>query len=277
MLRRIVLLLGETPASIAARNYAFRLAQSDSAELAGIAGVDTDYIEAPMAGGIGTTAYKSRAQAELIKQAEDARARLRDDYQRECAARKVSCDWLDFAGNPAIALRQAAENCDLMVTGHDTAFRGKLRERLSDTLAELCRMTPRPLIVCGDKDPPIGDVMIAYDGSLPAMRAVQLFALLGLWWRQRVHLIVINDDERSIQHAPASAARYLESRGCDVVIKTITTHLHPAEILRDEIQKQGIGMLVMGVYGHRGLRDRLFGSTTTRLLEDPPCALFVYH
>lgn len=53
MLKRILLLLGETPSSVVARQYAFRLAQETDAELAGLAGVDLTYIEAPMPGRVG--------------------------------------------------------------------------------------------------------------------------------------------------------------------------------------------------------------------------------
>jgi len=48
MLKYILVLLGETPSSIAARHYAFRLAQSMNAEVTGLAGVDLSYIEEPM-------------------------------------------------------------------------------------------------------------------------------------------------------------------------------------------------------------------------------------
>ena len=53
MLKRILILLGETPSSAAARQYAFRLVQSTEAEVAGLAGVDLSSIEAPMPGRIG--------------------------------------------------------------------------------------------------------------------------------------------------------------------------------------------------------------------------------
>jgi nucleotide-binding universal stress UspA family protein len=33
----------------------------------------------------------------------------------------------------------------------------------------------------------------------------------------------------------------------------------------------------MGAYGHRGFRQFLFGSTTSTLIEKPPCAFFLYH
>ena len=40
MLKRILLMLGETPSSVTARAYAFRVARETNADLAGLAGVD---------------------------------------------------------------------------------------------------------------------------------------------------------------------------------------------------------------------------------------------
>ena len=55
MLKRILVLLGETAASVNARDYAFRLAHKTGAELAGLAGIDLSFIEAPLPGAIGAT------------------------------------------------------------------------------------------------------------------------------------------------------------------------------------------------------------------------------
>jgi nucleotide-binding universal stress UspA family protein len=277
MLKRILVLLGETRASVVARQYALRLARAESAELAGIAGIDLAFIESTMVGGIGTTAYKMHLEEGLRAQAKDACARLRDVYEKECRSNNAPFEWLEFDGDPIGALQIAAESSDALVTGHDTAFRGNIRERLPDMLAKLCWMTPRPLIVCGDEDGGDGDIMIAYDRSLPAMRAVQLFMLLGLWPRHRIHVVAIGTDKAAVERIPTGAVQYLRVRGCDVEVVSIATRAHPAEVLRIEVADRKIGTLVMGVYGHRGLHERLFGSTTTRLLEEPPCALFVYH
>ncbi|BCH24208.1 universal stress protein [Mesorhizobium sp. L-8-3] len=277
MLKRILVLLGETSASAAARQYAFRLARAEHAELAGIAGIDLAFIEAPMIGRIGATAYRMQMEETLKAQAKDTCARLRDVYEKECKANDLPFEWLDFHGDPLGALQIAAESSDLLVTGHDTAFRGSIRERLPDMLAKLSWMTPRPLIACGDEDRGDGDIMIAYDGSLPAMRAVQLFMLLGLWSQHRVHLVTIGADKAAAERIPVGAERYLRGRGCSVELVSIATRAHPAEVLRIEAADRKVGTLVMGVHGHRGLRERLFGSTSTQLLQEPPCALFVYH
>lgn len=63
MLMRLLVLLGETPSSVAARAYAFRLARDLDAGLAGLAGGgDLTAIEAPVPGAIGATAFKVRLE-----------------------------------------------------------------------------------------------------------------------------------------------------------------------------------------------------------------------
>jgi len=277
MIKRALVLLGETRASVAAREYAFRLAKDESAELTALAGVDLSLIEARMPGGVGTTAFKVRLEEQLKKQATEACARLHDVYEQECKAHSAPFEWLYFDGDPIGTLYLAAETCDLVVTGHDTAFHGNVREQLPEMLAKLLLMTPRPVIVCGDDAPEGGDVLIAYDGCLPAMRAVQIFTLLGLGAGRRIHLTSINADKEVAARRAAGRVRYLRSHGYDVEASPVTTRVHPAEALRIEVADRKIVTLAMGVYGHRGFRERLFGSTTTQLVEDPPCALFVYH
>jgi hypothetical protein len=75
-----------------------------------------------------------------------------------------------------------------VVTGHDTAFRGNIREQLSDTLGTLLHLTPRPIVICPDELSKQNDIRIAHDGSVPAMRAVQMFALLGIGQSRRIQV-----------------------------------------------------------------------------------------
>jgi len=274
---RILLLLGETKASMAARLYGFQLAKAFNASLVGLAGVDLSYIETPTVGGIGVSAAKAYLEEHLKKQAANARARLHQTYQAECQGHSVPFEWLSFDGDPIEALLKGVETCDLVVTGHDTAYRGNVRESLSEMLAKLLAVTPRPVIVCGD-DPAAGqDALIAYDGSLPAMRAVQMFALLGLGKGRRIHVTSIEADKELAERRLLGAAGYLRDHGYEIETIPIATALHPADVLRIEVADREIGTLALGAYGRRGLRQYLFGSTTSRLMENPPCALFAYH
>jgi nucleotide-binding universal stress UspA family protein len=277
MLKRILVLLGETSASASARQYAFRLTKSTEAAVAGLAGIDLTYIEASMPGAIGASAYKVRLEEQLKKQAEDIRHRLHEAFELECRDRNVPFEWLSFEGDPIEALYLATEVRDLVITGHDTAFCGSVHEQLSEVLAKLLLITPRPVIVCPDDISATDDVLIAYDGSVPAMRAVQLFTLLGVGQGKRIHVTSIDASQELAARRTGGAAGYLRSHGYEVETNPIASRVHPAEVLNIEIADRKIGTLVIGAYGHRGFREFLFGSTTSTLVESPPCALFVYH
>jgi nucleotide-binding universal stress UspA family protein len=277
MIKRILVLLGETASSAAARSYAYALAQNSKAALTGFAGIDLSSIESPMPGFVGAAAYKTRLEEQLRQQAAEASARATQIFEAECRERGLGFELLSFEGDPKTAACAALETHDIAVAGHDTAFHGNAYEDLSDLLAGLLSDGPRPVIVCADAAPRFERVLIAYDGSVPSMRAVQMYALLGLGQDQSICVASVADGEAAAMRRTSAAASYLRSHGYEPEEFPIVTSANPAEALRIAVLDRKIGTLVMGAYGRRGLKEALFGSTTTELLAQPPCALFVYH
>lgn len=277
MVKEILLLLGETQASAAAREYAFQLARQTDAEIAGLSGIYLSEIESSVPGGIGASAYRLAMESQLRKKAEELRQNLHDEYERECRSRGIRFEWLSFEGDPLSTLHLAVEPRDLVVTGHDTTFAGGEPSALSVPLARLLAATPRPVVVCGAADVPGGDVMVAYDGSVAAMRAVQIFALMRLGDGRRILVTAIDPDRELAARKAAGAVAYLHVHGYDAVSNPVVTDVGAADVLRIEVAGRGIGTVVMGAYGNQGLREVLFGSTTRNLVENPPCALLLYH
>lgn len=144
-------------------------------------------------------------------------------------------------------------------------------------LGSLLQITPRPVIVCPDELSGAGGVLVAYDGSGPAMRALQMFTLLGMAKDKRICVTSVDASQELAARRTAGAESYLRSHGYDVEANPITSQVHPAEVIKVEIADRKVETLVMGTYGNRGFHELLFGSTTTELIENPPCALFVYH
>ena len=277
MLKRTLILLGQTASSVSARRYAFQLAQRTGTELAGLAGLDPSAIEAPILGGIGISAYQARLEDELKRQAEETQKDLREVFERECRARGVAFEWLAFEGDPVDAFQLASETRDLVVAGHDTGYAGDLDEPLSDVLAKLLLRTPRPMIVCPDELSQGEDVLVAYDGSIAAMRALQMFVLLGLGAGQRIVVAAVDRSEETAARNCAAAASYLRSHGYQSESHPLSSGVEPSEAIRITVADRQVGTLVMGAYGRRGFREALFGSTTDGLVANPPCALFLYH
>jgi nucleotide-binding universal stress UspA family protein len=255
----------------------FDLARRRNAEIAGLAGIDLTSIEVPMPGVAGGAAYKGKLEAAMKQEASDASHRLHDLYEDACQRHGISFDWLSFEGDPIASLYLATESRDVIVSGHDTAVGGTSSPSVPDVLAKLLRLSPRPVIILPEKRPSDHHVLVAYDGSLPAMRAMQLFVLLGLGHGQHIHVASIDPSQEMAARRAAGAASYLRSHGLEVEAFSVSTRNHAAEVLNIEAHDRKIGLLLMGAYGHRGFREYFFGSTTRSLVENPPCALFLYH
>jgi nucleotide-binding universal stress UspA family protein len=275
MLRRILVLVGETASSASARQYAFGLAQRTGAEIAGLAGVD--FVPERMPGAIGSAFYRHSLDTRLRMQALDVRSHLRDVFESECRARNIPLSWLAFEGDSLSALYLAAETRDMVIAGHDTAFRSAEPGLLSEMLAGLVRVSPRPVVVCPG-NPPKGDrILIAYDGTAPSMRAVQIFALLGIGQGQPIDVISIDENQELAARRSSGVAGYLRAHGHIVEENPVASRADPADVLRTEVANRMAGTLVIGAYGQRGFAEMLFGSATRNLIEDPPCALLIYH
>jgi nucleotide-binding universal stress UspA family protein len=109
------------------------------------------------------------------------------------------------------------------------------------------------------------------------MRALQMFTLLGMAKDSLLRVMSVDRDQELATRRTSAAAIYLRGHGYTVETNPVASAVDPSEVLRIEVTGRKIGTLVMGAYGRRGLRTVLFGSTTRKLIESPPCMLFTYH
>jgi nucleotide-binding universal stress UspA family protein len=277
MLKRILVLIDDTASSQAARRYALRLARHTNASLMGLAGIDLTFIEAGVPGRAGAASYKANLEERLRIQTKQINSRFQEIFEAECKAGKIAYEWQAFEGDPVAAICSAAAYCDLVITGHDTAYRGNISERLSDTVTKFVQLSPRPTVVCADDLSDSDRMMIAYDDSLSALRAAQLFALLGMGVRNALYVTAVGTNHDEATRRIAAISSYLTLHGYRFHENPIETDVAVAKALNDEVRRLNVETLVMGAYGHNRLRHLLFGSTTTNLLATPPCAIFIYH
>lgn len=276
MMRNLLLLLGESPAGAVANAYARGLARRGDVSLTALAGIVLSYIEAPMLGTIGGAAYHARMESGLQTEAERASNTLTEAFARDCAREGIPAAQLAFKGDPFDQVTAASALCDLIVAGHDVTFRGTGSERNSDTLSQLLHAAPRPVLVCPDVAPAGGDVLVAYDGSLPAMRALQLFVLLGCWADRRITVVSVDTQSETAERLATDAQTYLSRHGYAVSTRPITSGAHPSEVIDSHVV-DGFELLVMGAYGRRGLKEFIFGSTTQTVVGLPKTCIFLYH
>ena len=84
-------------------------------------------------------------------------------------------------------------------------------------------------------------------------------------------------EQEAADRCVRQASAYLGLYGTATVARSIASTADPAELVIAEVKSLGADLLVMGAYGHRGWREILLGSFTTRLLSECPTALFIHH
>ena len=121
-----------------------------------------------------------------------------------------------------------------------------------------------------------GGVLVGYDGSVPAIRTLQLFALLGLGAGQAVRVLSVAGDRAEAARLAGEATEYLRRHGLDAEAIAVQGE-HPKEALLAELAAMRARLLVMGAFETSALRSFFTGSLTEALLLAAPCPIFVAH
>lgn len=281
MLRSILVALDDTPGAIAARDLAIALARRTGASLTAATILDRPHTQdAHEAVPPGGAAFKERRDAALTRRAaQEAQSALAACTE---AAGDLAFTPLVLEDAPEPALLAACATHDLIVIGRDcTLGREENEDGLAPVIEALLKDGARPLLVVPPGTPivplpPEAGVLVGYDGSIPAMRALQLFALLGMHDGGPARVLTLGETREAAAAVAERAAEYLRRHG--VAATAIgATDAHAVDALLAEAAAMPARLMVAGAYGTTGLRALFFGSTTRQLLRDAPCPVFVHH
>lgn len=284
-MRSILVTVDDTPSSLAARALAAALARQAGASLRGVTGIelsDLDKVEAVPLGGV-EYAYDRLKHRE--RQAVERRARvagLPAAFQRSLAEQGLEAPCSMIEADVRGALLREIQTCDLVVTGRDTEFHLEPGDGVAPMVEHLIARGGRPVVVSGSAAAGTGPVMVAYDGSAPSAKALQMATLLGLFGPAggapgAGHVLSVHRDRAEASGVAARAGAFLASHGIEATLESRVAADDPAEFLMRRAGEIGARMLVMGAFGHRGFREILFGSCTRRLFNTAPLPLFIYH
>jgi nucleotide-binding universal stress UspA family protein len=253
------------------------LARKHGASIRGLAVVDPELIAPPEPTPMGGDAYKQHKDAVIVERVRQADIQLAQTFVSECASAGLRGSADVIRGAALATLNAACAPHDIVVIGGDAAF-GAESSAAPTVIGGLLRDNPRPLIVV-PKGAPMdgGHTLVAYDGSIPTMRALQLFSALRLRLEHPVLVASAHPDPKTAAALADAGASYLTERGYKATTRSIIGDGDPAPSLIEAAADIGAGLIVAGAYGHRGWRQWLLGSTTEHLLDTSPVALFIHH
>ncbi|MEQ8786993.1 MAG: universal stress protein [Pirellulaceae bacterium] len=277
MLRSILVGLDGSPYSDAALEVALRWARRFGATLLGLGIVDEPTIRDPGGLMIGSGHYKPIVDEQHLADARKKVDQFLDHFERRCGEEHVACRRLKETGEPAREIVEEAQRCDLVVMGQQSYFHFETQEGPGETLFDVLRESPRPVITVPRESSASDSIALAYDGSLQAARATQSLVNTGLCEGSDVHVLTVAEDDKDAHSMAARAIEFLGYHGVNATLHAAPESDSTGDAILEQAAKLGVGLIAMGAYGKPAIQDFFFGSTTTTVLKKTTLPLLVYH
>jgi len=168
-------------------------------------------------------------------------------------------------GSLVESLIELEESIRVLVIG----IRGKVHENQPDKigakLESIIRSLRKPILVVNEAFKAPQRIMIAYDGSKAADKAIDIVATSPLYKGLACHLVYVSKDATATeQWLQPVAEKLTKAGGIEVITKKLQGK--PDQALCEYQDKHDIDMTVMGAFSHARIHDLLLGSFTAKML-----------
>jgi nucleotide-binding universal stress UspA family protein len=279
MIKSILVALDESSSSGSAQKVGIELAKTHKSSLAGIGILDEPWIAAPEAIPLGGAAFKVEIDTQLLSDAKRRVHKLEKSFIEGCKSQDLMCSVIDATGVPSFEIEHFLTAHDLLVIGKDAGFHFNTVQDTTIPVRQLLKDNPRPIIVTGVECPfPQSDqALVAFDGTFTSSRALHMALLIGIFKGKTVHIASVSTDEQEARDHVNAAAKLCHNHGVNVHLHPLHTQEKPAAALLALIDDIKPFVVVMGVYGHGGLRHFFWGSCAEELLKSTNVPLFFFH
>lgn len=278
MSKRIVVGLDGSPYSISAMNLALRRAKIYSSTLIGVAVIDRPRIEQTAIGvQPGAIQMSETTISTLLNDAKQHAEQLIADFRTACDTASVPHEDIIYTGTPCEGLKQEGATADMIVVGLRTFFHYPTQEGPGDTLTQLMKEPVCPVFAITERPELPRNVIIAYDGSPGAARALQAYAHItpDIPDIYPVTLLCVAAEYDKNKYHLEKAARFLHAHGIAARIMLRTGK--PGDAIIQVAHELNPAVIILGRPVRKKISEYLFGSTVTEILKDGSAAVFVFH
>ena len=246
------------------------------------AAVHTPHLEFARGAGLGSAldALGSKCQ----RRSEAAENHVRDFCAKHAIemvetpvpAPSVTARWRRDEGEAMQRLLFHARHHDLIVMARPAVLDGLSPDRL-ETLVMGCG---RPLLIAATGAPmrALDTAMVCWKETCDAARAVSAAMPLIAKARRVVVVSVGEDGGETLPDAVEEVVRELAWNGIAAEAQILARDgRSTADVLFAAAASHEVDLMVMGAYGHRHLREALFGGCTQSAIEGAHCPVFLMH
>lgn len=172
-------------------------------------------------------------------------------------------------------LQEQDSQADLIILGKCGSTGLNIEHHLGSNVERIMRSLHTPCLVTAQHYRPVDNVMLAYDGSPPCRSA--FLQLLQLPFMQTIplHLVQVakHPDTETINHLTQLREQALNS-GVETTVALLEGDIEGQ--LRDYIAQQDVTLLVMGIHGHRPIRNLIMGHTASHMIQETTIPVLLY-
>lgn len=155
-------------------------------------------------------------------------------------------------------------DADLVVIGKRGASGEFATDHIGSKVERVVRASNKPVLIASREVRDLTEVVIAFDGSPAAARAVRFVVGSPLFAGLDVHLIMAGPDDAG-HHARMEQAVAMFTGAVKPTVHLVDGRAE--KVIGDFMTSHPGAMLVMGAYGHSPLRTLIVGSTTTTMIR----------
>ncbi len=250
--------------------YAITLAARLKARLTGLHVLDARMLDGPLmadiSGWLGAQPFAS--QLSQFRDLMEAKGNaIVEAFNDLCAKHNWHSETLVKTGLPARVILEEAARSELIVMGQ----RGEHAEWVGDltgsTVERVVRNSLKPCLVTPDTFTPITKILVGYDGSGHASRALhEAIELAGALAAPLVILSVAEQHDLAHAHDLAEDAMKL-ARAHECAAAHMVVEGLPEIAILSKAEELACSLIVVGAYGRGRIREMFLGSTTNHLLS----------
>lgn len=170
------------------------------------------------------------------------------------------------SGNPVDVICDKARLTDLVILGARGEFAKWSDKMLGATLEALTRLCIKPIFISPKEFKEIQKVMVAYDGSENASKALALSAFFASKLNLPLFVLNINDSPTVGRQILQEAREYLAPYKLKNLEEEVVAGDAATKIISIAGEKK-IDLIIMGSYGHSRIREAILGSTTVQVMR----------
>jgi len=272
MINTILIPVDGSQNSATAVDYGIYIAPKLEATLNGLHVIDVYLIQGPLTTDISATVgvlpYDAFFDAVETSLKEKADAIVKTFAER-CAKARLACLGKITIGKISDAIIEESKDADLIVMARKGEhFHLKEGSLLGSVAKDVVRHSGKPVLITPERFIEIESMALAYDGSVPARKALELSLAISEKAKWPITVVMITSDAQKAADwsAQVEEAAQQGAADCETVI---LTGKEQDEILKF-IREGSVELMVMGAYGHNRLHELLLGSTTSHIIKNSP-------